>query len=142
MLTDGQATEKLIIQCSKCFIFTRTNKRMNRLTPWGRALLEKLIIFQIVKKHGNYVEKWLSCAPSPCFMPFCYNISCQFTPLNLRYFIFGLTPFGWLHSSMLTPYFSWGYDFLCAPSSFMPSFSGMQLGHKTRAGCIVTFQSI
>jgi hypothetical protein len=33
------------------------------------------------------------------FMPFSFNAPCQFTqPLNLRSFIFGLTPFGWLRT--------------------------------------------
>ena len=42
--------------------------------------------------------------PSPCFIPvyfapFFFNSPCQFTPLlNLRSFIFGLTPFGWLYT--------------------------------------------
>ena len=32
-----------------------------------------------------------------CFTRFCFNAPCQFTPLlNLRSFILGLTPFGWL----------------------------------------------
>jgi hypothetical protein len=70
--------------------------------------------------------------PSPCFVFLCFNASCQFTPfLNLHCFIFGLTPFGWLCSIILTPYFWWKYHFL-----FTLTFSGMQLGCKTRAGCI------
>jgi hypothetical protein len=40
------------------------------------------------------------------------NAPCQFTPLlNLRPFIFGLTPFGWLRCITLKPtYFSISYE--------------------------------
>ena len=40
---------------------------------------------------------------SPCFTPFCFNAPRQYTLLNLRPLIFGLTPFGWLRSLRLTP---------------------------------------
>jgi hypothetical protein len=41
---------------------------------------------------------------SPCLMPFCFNAPCQYTHLlNLHPLIFGLTPFCWLHSIVLTP---------------------------------------
>jgi hypothetical protein len=37
----------------------------------------------------------------------CFNTPCQFTPLlNLRSLVFGLRPFGWLHSITLTSLFS------------------------------------
>ena len=37
---------------------------------------------------------------------FCLSTPSWFTPLlNLRSPVFGLMPFGWLHSTMLTPYF-------------------------------------
>jgi len=37
---------------------------------------------------------------------FYFNVPYQFTPLlNLRSLIFGLTPFGWLLSITVTPYF-------------------------------------
>jgi hypothetical protein len=57
---------------------------------------------------------------------------CQYTPLlNLRRFIFGLTPFGWLRSVnandaiiFYLPFFIYAY------------FSGTYLGRKRRAGCI------
>jgi uncharacterized membrane-anchored protein YitT (DUF2179 family) len=67
-----------------------------------------------------------------CFTPFFFNTPCQFTSLvNIPTLIFGLTPLGWLHSIMLTHYIWWEYYFW-----FMPTFSGMQLGHKTGAGCV------
>jgi len=50
------------------------------------------------------------CTPSHCFTwicftPFSFNIPCQFTSLvNIPTLIFSLTPFGWLHSIMLTHY--------------------------------------
>jgi len=52
---------------------------------------------------------------------------CEFTPLrNLHslFFYVTLTHFGWLHSIMLMVYAGLSYT----------QFSGMQLGHKTRAG--------
>jgi len=110
-------TEQLIVQYSVS-VFTGHNKWMNRLTPWSRVPLEKLIIPYIVKKHRHFVERWLSYTPSPCFMPscfrpFCCNALCQFTlHCSLCFFIFGLTPFGWLCSSMLTPLFLMGIQFL------------------------------
>ena len=43
-----------------------------------------------------------------CFTPFCFNASWKFTLLrNFCCRIFGLMPFGWLHSIMLIPYFWW-----------------------------------
>jgi hypothetical protein len=42
-----------------------------------------------------------------CFMPFCFNTACQYTPLlNVCPLIFGLTYFGWLCSVMLSPTYS------------------------------------
>ena len=71
-----------------------------------------------------------SCFTPTYFTPFYLNTPCQFTPfLNLHFLISSLTPFGWLCSIMLPPYFWWQYHFW-----FMPTFSEMQLGHKTRAG--------
>jgi hypothetical protein len=76
------------------------------------------------------------CTSGPCFaciccMPSCFNVSWQFTPLfSLLTLIFSLTPFARLYSILLTPYFRWEYH-----SLFMPTFLGMRLGCKTRAGC-------
>jgi len=39
---------------------------------------------------------------SPCFMPFCLNIPCQYTLLNLCPLIFHLMSSGWLGYIMLT----------------------------------------
>jgi len=47
-------------------------------------------------------------------------------------------PFGWLCSITLTPYLWWEYLFWFLPSWFMLTFSGMQLRHKTRAGCLIS----
>jgi len=42
----------------------------------------------------------------PFFTSICFNAPYQFTPLyNVRCHIFGLTPFGWLRCSTLTPCF-------------------------------------
>jgi hypothetical protein len=71
--------------------------------------------------------------PSPCFMPFCFNTPCQFTPLfNLFLFVFGLTL--WLvYFHLLKPFFIWEYNFFFIPFWIMPTFSGTQLGYKTRS---------
>jgi hypothetical protein len=46
----------------------------------------------------------------PCFTPFCCNAPCHFTQLlNLRSYIFGLTPFGWMHSITLTSFFIYAF---------------------------------
>lgn len=77
-----------------------------------------------------------NCTPGPCFpcvrcMPSCFNAHWQFIPLlSLLTLIFSITPFAWLYSILLTPYFRWVYH-----SLFMPTVLGMQLGCKTRAGC-------
>jgi hypothetical protein len=74
---------------------------------------------------------------SPCFTPihfihfYCNNFYQFRTLLNLRSIICSLTPFGWLRSFTLSPYFWWEYCVL-----FTPTFSGGQLGRKTRAGCM------
>jgi hypothetical protein len=53
---------------------------------------------------------------TPCFVLLCFNAPCQLTPLlNLPPLIFGLTPFGWLHSIALTPYLLWEYHFCFTP---------------------------
>jgi len=73
----------------------------------------------VVKKHINrhVHEAWyciytyfIRSTPSSyftavCPMPFGFNAPCLSTPLNLRPFIFGLTPFGCLRSIRVTPYF-------------------------------------
>jgi hypothetical protein len=58
----------------------------------------------------------LRTAPNPfftpvCFTPFCFNAAYQFTPLlNLRYIMFGLTPFSWFVCIYLS-FFLWEYNF-------------------------------
>jgi len=110
-------TEKLIVLCSIVSVsfFVGSNKWMNRLIPWSRVPLEKLIIPRIIKKHRHFVERWLSYTPNPCFMPICFlRLSAVVPCANLHYIIicafsfFGLMPFGWLCSSMLTPLFLMG----------------------------------
>jgi hypothetical protein len=63
------------------------------------------------------------------FTSLCFYASCQITPLNLRSFIFGLTPFGWLHSFTLTPYFWWECHFWFTYILFTPTVCM----HATRA---------
>jgi len=76
---------------------------------------------------------WCS-TPSPCFSHFCPNAPCKYTPLlNFCSLIFSLTPFGWLSSITPIPYLWWAYQ-----SWFIPTFSGMQLGHKVRTACTPT----
>lgn len=70
------------------------------------------------------------------FMPFCFNTRCQFTPL-LCSCMLAFTPCVLLQ---LTPYVWCKYHFWFMPFWFMPSFTGMQLGHETRAGCTGIFK--
>ena len=81
------------------------------------------------KDGGSYIPSF--CFMCICFVPFCSNALWQFTPvLNLRTIIFGLMPFGWLFSVMLTPHFSWEYF------RFMPiHFFRDAVGHIKRAAC-------
>jgi hypothetical protein len=56
------------------------------------------------------------------FTPLCFNASCQITPLlHLCSFIFGLTPFGWLHYFTRTPYFWWECHFWFTYVLFTPT---------------------
>jgi hypothetical protein len=55
--------------------------------------------------------------------------------LNMCSLIFCLTPFGWPRSITLTPYISWEYHFSFKPFLCTPTFSGTQLGRKTRTVC-------
>ena len=66
---------------------------------------------------------------APFFYAFISNTPCQVTLLNLCSLIFGRTPFDWLRSFTLTSYFGEGYRF-----RLTTTFSGTQLGHKTRTG--------
>jgi hypothetical protein len=68
----------------------------------------------------------------PCCMPFCFNATYQFT-LNLHSLIFSLTPLGCLCSITLTPNTWWEYHFWLTPT-----FSGTQLGRKTRGWSVCT----
>jgi hypothetical protein len=91
--------------------------------------------FVVVLQPESDLNNTYAYTPTPCYLPVCFtpfycNTPCHFTPLlNLNCLIFCLTPFGWLCSFMLTLCFWWEYNFL-----FMPTFSGMQLQHTTRAG--------
>jgi hypothetical protein len=70
------------------------------------------------------------CFTPVLFIPFFLNVPYQLTLLNLRLIVFGLTPFGRLRSSRLTPCFWEGYNIL-----FTPTYSWTQLGRKTRLWC-------
>jgi hypothetical protein len=72
-------------------------------------------------------------ARSPCCMVVC------FTPVNFSAPC-KFTSFGSLCSFTLVPYFWWEYNFLFLPFSFIFTFSGMQKGHETRAGCILLLE--
>ena len=79
-----------------------------RVTLWSVCLLLFSIIRDCLaevmikeKKMGLQFVYTLD----PSFTPFCCNAPCHFTPLlNLRFHIFGLTPFGWMHSITLTSF--------------------------------------
>jgi hypothetical protein len=59
---------------------------------------------------------------------FTFKAACQFTRhLNLFSLFFGFTLFGWLNFITFNSYFCWEYNL------FRLTFSGTQLGHKTRA---------
>jgi hypothetical protein len=83
------------------------------------------------------------CASSPCFAPFCFNASDQYTPVfHLRLLISGLKPFGLLHLLLLLfhysiiPLFLMRILFLFRPFLFTPNLSGTKLGRETRAWCV------
>jgi hypothetical protein len=84
---------------------------MKILGPWGHsAMLPQLIwIYEAEIKHtsvvcvcgggGGFQHSKFQIAERNtsrhCLKLFCFNASCQFTPLlNLRSYVFGLTPFG------------------------------------------------
>ena len=68
-----------------------------------------------------------------CYALFALKPGASFTPrTDLPSLIFCLTPFGWLHFFNASPIVSDGnIHFL-----FTPTFSGTQLGRKTRAVCV------
>ena len=80
---------------------------------------------------------------SHCFKPFCCNTPCQYTPLlNLCSLLFSL--WFWLAAfyyaySCLNLLCIVGYHFRFISFWFIPTFSGMQLGHRTRACCVYNF---
>lgn len=73
--------------------------------------------------------------PRPCFMficstAFCFNVLYQLEPFpNLNTVIFSLTPFDWLTPTYLSLFYG------NMPFLFMPTLTGIQLGHKTRTLC-------
>ena len=74
-----------------------------------------------------------SCTPSPCFMPFCCNALCQFTPLlNLCCLIFSLMPFCWLYSVVMNPPFWWEYHLWFIPNFFR---SATKASNKSWVAC-------
>lgn len=80
------------------------------------------------------------CTRRPYFMHICLTPNCcyasyQFTPFHV---IFGVTPFGWLLSILLTSYFWWECHFSFTPFWFMSTFTGTQLACKTSL-CVFTF---
>jgi len=77
------------------------------------------------------------CTPRHIVRPFltifCINAPYQYTPLlNLRPFIFSLTPFGWMRSITPTPYFLWDSHFLFTCFNYA-HFLGIQLWRETRS---------
>jgi len=90
---------------------------------------------------AEYSNTHIPCFTPICFVPFCLNGPYQCTLLNLHPLTYSLMPFGWLHSIVPTPYFLWEYHLLFMPFLFMSSFSGTQLGCKTRPLLISTVAS-
>jgi len=79
----------------------------------------------------------LICTPRPIVRPFrtvfCFIAPYQYTPLlNLRPFVFSLTPFGWMRSITPTPYFLQDSHFLCTCFNYA-YFLGIQLWRETRS---------
>jgi hypothetical protein len=78
--------------------------------------------------------KTISNTLSRCFMPFCFNIPCQFILLNLHILSFGLMTFGWF---ICMYSFSDGNIISDLPLfELHPSFSGMQLGRTKKKGWV------
>jgi len=72
---------------------------------------------------------------SRLFDAFCFNAPYLFTPLlDLRLYVFGSGP--WLCIRIYVKFFLWEYYILVATFLFTPTFSGTQLGRKTRPWCI------
>lgn len=73
------------------------------------------------------LNAWLPLSPYftlHLFTSFCFNNLCYYTPfLNLLPLIFGVMPFGWLHSIALTFYFLTECHFLYTPFWFMPNYN-------------------
>jgi hypothetical protein len=59
----------------------------------------------------------------------------------LRSLIFSLTPSGSQHFITLNPYLWCQYNFLFRRFLFTPTFSGTQLGRKTRCWCTILYNS-
>ena len=87
-----------------------------------------------VSKWRNFLLLYISFMP--LFMPLCFNAPCQFTPfLNFHSHIFGLTSFAWFIWACVFFSFLCEGNFLVMPFLFMSTSSGVQLEHKTMAGC-------
>jgi hypothetical protein len=72
--------------------------------------------------------------PRLCFTPFCFNALCQLKKLlNLRALIFCLTPFRWFLMSVNL--FNGNVIFYLRLFKVTPTFSGTQVGRRTRPGC-------
>ena len=72
--------------------------------------------------------------PRLCFTPFCFNALCQLTKLlNLRALIFCLTPYRWF--LMYLNRFNGNTIFYLRLFKVTPTFSGTQVGRRTRNGC-------
>lgn len=79
----------------------------------------------------------LGYTPRPIVRPFltmfCFNAPYQYTPLlNLRPFIFSLTPFGWMRSITSTPHLIWYCHSLFTCFNY-PHLLGIQLWRETRS---------
>jgi hypothetical protein len=89
-------------------------------------------VFTVTKRGG---AKWNISTPYPCLKPVSLELYLPILLLSMCYLIFRLTSFGWPRSITPAPCISWQYDFSCKPFLITPTFSGRQLGRKTRTGC-------
>ena len=100
-----------------------------KLCDLTTRVLQRALLVPVQLVHKLYTQPL-------CFMPFGFNTPCQFTSLpNLHSLICGFTPFGWLHSIILS-LFVMGISFFIYASLIYAHFSGTKLGHKKGLGTL------
>ena len=90
-------------------------------------------IFWITSKDVHDLRRTPRHFVRPFLTVFCFNAPYQYTPLlNLRPFIFSLTPFYWMRSITPIPYFIWDCHFLFTCFNYF-RFLGIQQWRVTRS---------